>query len=255
MATVAISSGHGKLIRGASGLIDEVDEARRVVGDVATLIRAAGSTAREFHDDVSHTQSANLAAITDWHNKQTRDLDVSVHFNAFQATNGARGVEVLHKSQPTLAARVSRAIATAGGLVNRGAKVRTDLSFLNRTRKPAILLEVCFVDSKADVDLYQANYNDICVAITDAILDIHNPVRPPPEGETTRPVLRNGSVGSAVMELQNLLGDLPIDGKFGSLTERSVRFFQADNGLTADGIVGPLTWGALLSEDSNDGTV
>ena len=31
MTTIIISSGHGKYIRGASGYLDEVDEARRVV--------------------------------------------------------------------------------------------------------------------------------------------------------------------------------------------------------------------------------
>jgi hypothetical protein len=29
--SIVISSGHGKYVRGASGLLDEVDEARRVV--------------------------------------------------------------------------------------------------------------------------------------------------------------------------------------------------------------------------------
>ena len=36
------------------------------------------------------------------------------------------------------------------GFINRGAKKRTDLFFLNNTEMPAILMEVCFVDSEAD---------------------------------------------------------------------------------------------------------
>ena len=36
---VVISSGHGKHIRGASGYIDEVDEARKVVETVADYLR------------------------------------------------------------------------------------------------------------------------------------------------------------------------------------------------------------------------
>ena len=65
-----------------------------------------------------------------------------------------------------------------------------------------------------------------------------------------RRTLRKGDEGGDVEALQQLLGADPryttkVDGIFGRDTEASVRAFQADNGLTADGIVGPLTWAAL----------
>ena len=41
---IVISSGHGKYVRGASGYLDEVDEARRVVEKVADDLRAKGVT-------------------------------------------------------------------------------------------------------------------------------------------------------------------------------------------------------------------
>ena len=37
----------------------------------------------------------------------------------------------------------------------------------------------------------------------------------------------------------------PIDGVFGGGTEEAVKYFQRDNALTDDGIVGARTWGAL----------
>lgn len=37
-----------------------------------------------------------------------------------------------------------------------------------------------------------------------------------------------------------------ISGKFDDLLDGAVRSFQEDNGLTADGVVGPLTWAKLL---------
>lgn len=40
---------------------------------------------------------------------------------------------------------------------------------------------------------------------------------------------------------------LAVDGIFGSKTGARVREFQQRNGLTADGIVGPATWAALLT--------
>ena len=37
------------------------------------------------------------------------------------------------------------------------------------TLKTAILVEVCFVDSKADAELYRKHFDKICKAIADAI--------------------------------------------------------------------------------------
>ena len=161
---VVISSGHGRYVRGASGLIDEVDEARKVVPEVAKWLTANGHQVIEFHDDVSTTQQQNLNTIVNYHNKQTRDLDVSVHFNAYVPTDGGRGTEVLYLTQQQLATDVAKAISEAGGLINRGAHKRSDLYFLNGTTEPAILIEVCFVDAAADVEQYQRHFKQICRA-------------------------------------------------------------------------------------------
>ncbi len=63
-------------------------------------------------------------------------------------------------------------------------------------------------------------------------------------------VLRKGSIGSEVKYLQRKLYSKlypvgTIDGIFGSNTERAVKDFQQENGLTVDGIVGPKTWSAI----------
>src|SRR6516165_10873631 len=164
---IVISSGHGKYVRGASGLIDEVDEARKVVAEVAQFLKLNGHQVVEFHDDTSTTQSENLHTIVDFHNSQSRNIDVSVHFNAYVPTDGGRGTEVLYLTQNTIAESVAMAISEAGGLINRGAHKRSDLYFLNGTDEPAILIEVCFVDAAADVEAYQVNFNEICQAMAD----------------------------------------------------------------------------------------
>jgi len=162
---IVISSGHGLKIRGASGIIDEVDEARKVVPAVASNLRKLGYEVIEFHDDISTSQNENLHRIVDFHNAQSRDLDVSVHFNAYVPTIVGRGTEVLYLTQEDLAQRVVDAISNSSGLINRGPKKRTDLYFLNNTHEPAILIETCFVDSQCDVDLYQKYFDQICMAI------------------------------------------------------------------------------------------
>jgi len=168
---IAISSGHGLMVPGAVGMLDEVREARRVVKRVAERLREMGVTAHEFHDDESATAAGNIAAIVGWHNSLERDLDVSVHFNAFKPTGGPRGTEVLYLAAGEAAAKVSKAISEAGGLRDRGARRRADLGFLSRAGKPAILLEVCFVDSAWDAQLYGENFDAICLAIADALRD------------------------------------------------------------------------------------
>ena len=166
-----LSSGHGLYVRGAKGPepwgLDEVQEARKIVPEVARRLREYGHTVIEFNDDTSTSQEENLKTIVDFHNSQTRNLDCSIHLNCYVTTNGGRGVEVLYVTQEALAAKVSSAIAEAGGLINRGAHYRSDLYFLNGTTEPALLLEVCFVDAKADVEAYHENFEAICQAIAD----------------------------------------------------------------------------------------
>ena len=74
------------------------------------------------------------------------------------------------------------------------------------------------------------------------------------------PQLKNGATGSAVKNAQVMLiargypcggrvlaGRETADGEFGPTTERSVKSFQGQNKLQADGIIGADTWKALIT--------
>ena len=260
--SVVISSGHGKYIRGAADILDEVDEARKVVNTVAETLRAQGVKVEVFHDNTSHDQNTNLHTIVNYHNAQLRDLDISVHFNAYQHTSKPMGTECLYLSQQSLAADMSEAIADAGAFLDRGPKKRTDLFFLNNTEEPAILIETCFVDSSVDADLYYTHFNGICDAIVEVISGQEvgeappelpeRPERPetePPTGPeyAERPTLSKGSVGDQVEVVQRcLMKKSEVDGDFGSKTDEAVRKYQSKKHLTVDGVVGyPQTWPAL----------
>ncbi len=79
---------------------------------------------------------------------------------------------------------------------------------------------------------------------------------PAPEGWTEAmmaelPLVRPHDSGEAVRTVQGLCAarrhPVVIDGAFGPATAAAVREVQRDAGIAQDGIVGPLTWGALVS--------
>ena len=166
---VNISSGHSINCQGARDIINEVTEARKVVDRVYEIIKASGKQCYKYHD-TSSSSTQNLVNIVNWHNGFKDGVDVSIHFNAYTHINKPMGTEVCYYSNSSLAAAVSKEIATAGGFIDRGAKQRTGLYFLKHTNKPAILIEVCFVDSVADVNLYRANFERICQAIAKSLI-------------------------------------------------------------------------------------
>ena len=71
------------------------------------------------------------------------------------------------------------------------------------------------------------------------------------------PVLQKGSTDPAVRDLQEALKALgydpgPKDGTFGAATESAVKAFQQARGITADGIVGKVTWINLDEVDQSE---
>ena len=80
-------------------------------------------------------------------------------------------------------------------------------------------------------------------------------VTPDPDAPTPEPVLRTGSTGDEVKNLQSRLYTLgyyhdEIDGQFGAATKEAVILFQQANGLDADGIVGTDTKEILYSANA-----
>lgn len=198
---IVISSGHSTKCVGASGVLDEVTEATRVVDRLVEEFKKRGCWVESFHDTQSTSVSQNLDRIVSFHNDRERDLDISVHFNAYVETSKPMGTEVLYLTQGELASRLSAAIASVG-LIDRGAKHRTDLKFLNATEMPSVLLEIAFVDSSADAELYRERFDDICRELADELLGTYEgeeidegegeegeerPPRPPHQERPPRP--------------------------------------------------------------------
>lgn len=279
---VNISSGHSINAQGMSDVINEVNEAIRVVDRVYEIIKANGKVCYKYHDTAS-SSSQNLANIVNFHNQYKDGVDVSVHFNANVHTDNPMGVEVCYYSDSTLANQMSKAISDAGGFKNRGAKQRTGLYFLKRTNKLSILIEVCFGDSTKDCELYRNNFEAICQAIAKTLIgDISNvPAFSESKSDTevknvvnitttskveTKSELQKAKeyVGDRCKELQTKLialgyncGGYGADSQFGQGTYNSLIQFQKDNGLDPDGLAGVKTFAKLneliAKKNSNSG--
>lgn len=67
-------------------------------------------------------------------------------------------------------------------------------------------------------------------------------------------LLKTGSNGDEVKKVQAKLG-LDADGIFGVKTALAVKAWQADHGLTVDGLVGPNTWAKMFPDTAIDSNV
>ncbi|RKI37291.1 N-acetylmuramoyl-L-alanine amidase [bacterium D16-51] len=177
---VTVHAGHnknGKIACGASDYIDESKEARIICKKVIRLLKRNGVKAYNCTVNNGTSQSDVLKKICRKCNARDRQLDISIHFNAAdhsRADGKTKGVEALLYKNDGIKAEIAKRMCeqiSRIGFTNRGIKVRTDLSVLKNTTKPAILIEVCFVDDQDDAKLYKANKDAVAKAIAKAILN------------------------------------------------------------------------------------
>lgn len=225
-----VHSGHSLKCRGASGLLDEVNEDRAVKNKVIELLRANGHTVYDCTDDVGVTQNANLRNIVNKCNSHKVDLDVSIHLNA----GGGTGTEVYVYNDSSkakgYAQRIVNNISNSLGIRNRGVKTSTNLYVLRKTKSPSLLIECCFVDNA--VDKVKWNSDKCAKAIVEGILNatVNNvthteaPKPTPTPNNNTNKLNYDGWVARLQTELNN----------------------QFHKGLVVDGLRGPKTLDACV---------
>lgn len=178
---INIHAGHnpdGKIACGAVGLIKESTEARVVKDNLIQYLKKAGHTVYDCTCNNGTSQNDVLKKIVAKCNAHKVDLDVSIHFNSGandkKGDGKSKGVEVLVYSKTSKsndeATRICNKLS-AIGFKNRGIKVRKDLYFLKHTKAPSLLIEICFVDDKDDVKLYNKNIDKIAKTIAEAIVN------------------------------------------------------------------------------------
>ena len=166
---IGINCGHTKIGAGcgAKGYISESVETRNVGYELMKLLKAAGHTVVDCTVDSAATQAAYLSNAVKIANAQTLDYFVSIHFNA----GGGKGAEVFTYKGEKMPEAVKICENLKGlGFTNRGIKDGSGLYVINSTKAKAMLIEVCFVDTKSDVDLYyMLGVDEIAKAIFNGI--------------------------------------------------------------------------------------
>lgn len=181
LSLITISPGHYSPGTGVQDLIEEVTEARKVVNRVVQLLRVASIGVTQVVDNTSTSPTQNLDYLITQHNKSSRKLDVTIHFNSTSGRHDTGiGTEVLYQTDKmrTFANKVSESISNASNLRNRGGKKRINLPFLNNTNQPAIVIKVCFVNSTVDVAIYREKFEEICISIANELIQFVKPGHP-----------------------------------------------------------------------------
>ena len=169
MAKFILNAGHTYTGAGsgAVGYLNESRETRKVVSLLAKKLKADGHTVEIINVDKAENQSAYLYTVARKANQEGADLLVSIHFNAGKG----RGSECFTWKGKKLKAAVGICDELHKlGFKNRGVKDGSIFYLIQKTEMPAIICEVCFVDNKADSDLYKSlGENKVARAICNGI--------------------------------------------------------------------------------------
>lgn len=150
---IGVDKGHStwdKSPCGAVGLLNESKENRPVGDKVIQKLRALGHTVIDCSCNSASNVDEQLAAIVRKANAQKLDLFLSLHLNA----GGGTGAEIYTTNTSGAKQEAKKLIDTycnRTGFKNRGYKF-AEFYVLKHTVAPAILIEMCFVDTVADKD-------------------------------------------------------------------------------------------------------
>lgn len=168
---VFLDAGHGGYDNGATY------NGRKEKDDNLKLAAAVGTRLRERGIDTDWTRTTDVyqspnekAQIA---NDNDADLLVSFHRSSSPVPNTYEGVEsyVFSKGdgKEEIANNINRNLEKEG-FKNLGVDVRKNLAVLKKTKMPAILVDVGFINTDSDNKLFDEKFNQIADAIADGII-------------------------------------------------------------------------------------
>ncbi|NSK30726.1 N-acetylmuramoyl-L-alanine amidase, partial [Sellimonas intestinalis] len=148
-----------------NGLIDETTENRKVYKAVIkNLIKNNFEVLDVTPGDCD--VNTDLKFGVEKANNFNADLFVSIHFDkCYEKFDGplGTGTWVCEKGgkAEVYAKNIVDTISQGTSLKNRGVKTNAKLYELNKTIMPAVIVEVCFCESKVDVDIYKEKGSEL----------------------------------------------------------------------------------------------
>ena len=180
--SIMLDPGHGGTDPGA------VYQRRKEKDDTLNLTLAIGEILQNNGIDVVYSRDIDVylspyqrAMLA---NEAGVDFFVSIHRNSFPTDNVVSGVESLVYNKTGIKYEMAEEIDVqleSIGFVNLGVKARPNLVVLRRTKMPAVLVEVGFLNSEIDNQIFDDNFQSIAQAIADGILDTINQEEEPKE--------------------------------------------------------------------------
>ncbi|AKA70053.1 N-acetylmuramoyl-L-alanine amidase [Clostridium scatologenes] len=222
MSKFAIDPGHGDVNEslggdgGAVGYLFEQDCALDIGNRVISKLKSLGYEAWNARPSIASSVTDSLQQRCD--SAVSADYLVSIHLNL----GGGKGSEVfaMSSSGNNLASSVLNSLISLG-FINRGVKDGSGLYVIKHSKPVAILIEVCFVDTKSDADLYNQLGSD---TIANAIV----------YGLTGREVLNSNMSSDFIKSIQHdlqrvsclELGENNVTGKLDNKTKQAITQFR-----------------------------
>jgi len=171
MAKVILDAGHGGRDLGASYL------GRQEKDDTLALAFAVGRILNENGIEVAYTRASDIYQTpfqkAQIGNESGADLFISLHRNSSPGENQYSGVESLvfrnEGIKKELAENINRELEEVG-FADQGIRERPGIVVLRKTKMPAVLVEVGFINTTADNQLFDEKFERTAEAIADGIL-------------------------------------------------------------------------------------
>lgn len=168
---IMLDAGHGGTDPGA------VYAGRQEKDDTLRLTMAVGKILAENGIDVVYTRTTDVYQTpfekAQLANGSGANFFISFHRNSSPVANQYNGVEILLYNKAGIKYEMAQNILGAMGEVGFreiGIQERPGLVVLRRTRMPALLLEIGFINSDVDNQLFDEKFDEIAQGIANAIL-------------------------------------------------------------------------------------
>lgn len=240
---IAIRGGHNFQARGASALLDETVEDRKVYQAAMKYLRANGANVLDVtpgNCGVDEDLAYGVNKAKSW----GADLFISIHFDkAYDHYEGALGTGTwvcgLGGQAEVVAKRIVNNVANGTGFKNRGVKTNPKLYELRKTTNiPAVIVETCFCEATKDAAIYRAKGPDyIGKLIAEAILNQSISSSAPVQQESQPSVSDEGFYESNEQRTNATIvgsGDIPVLNKNGDVVPN--RYISSLDRVFVDGI-------------------